>query len=198
MRDLIQAVTNAQHVPRRGEWIRNPQSRERLRFTVHADETEGRFCRFDFVAEAGGGGVPFVHYHRYQTEVFRMKEGEVLLNVGGEERVLRAGDEVSLPPGTPHSLVNNGETDAVMEVEYHPALHSEWWLSTVHGAAERSGRDPGILELIPHMVVKDIGVVPVGVPRWVLVAIGWALYPIARLTGRWTRMAELALSPAEA
>jgi hypothetical protein len=46
-------------------------------------------------------------------------------------------------------------------------------------------------------VVKDIGVRPSDIPGWALVGLGWALYPVARLTGRWTRLAELALSEPE-
>lgn len=192
MDDRIDAVANGSRIPRRGQWIRNPVTRERLRFTVHADETNGERCVLDFVAEPGGG-VPEVHVHTGQTEIFRMRSGELHLVVDGRPVVLRPGEEVTVPPNVPHSLVNRGEVDAVMEVEYRPALQSEWWLSTYHAAAERTGTMPSLVEFLPHLVAKRVGVRPVDVPGFAMFLVGWLLVPVARLTGLWRRMPARAL-----
>lgn len=193
MSATVDAVAEGRQVPRRGEWIRNPVTRERLRFTVHADETGGERCVLDFVCEARGGGVPEVHLHEGQTEIFRVRAGALHLWVDGVERVLRPGEELAVPPNVPHGLVNRGDVDAVLEVEYRPALRSEWWLSTFHAAAERAGESPALVDFLPHLVAKRVGLRPTHVPRPLVLLLGWLLVPWSRLSGRWRRMPALAV-----
>lgn len=67
-----------------------------------------------------GEGRGREHVHPAQTESFVVVSGSYTLVVAGEERVLSPGDEVSVPPGTPHC----GWTDdgAVLRITFTPAL----------------------------------------------------------------------------
>jgi mannose-6-phosphate isomerase-like protein (cupin superfamily) len=48
------------------------------------------------------------HYHRTSEELYFFTAGSGRIRVGEEEREVRAGDCVVLPPGTEHKLWNDG------------------------------------------------------------------------------------------
>ena len=57
------------------------------------------FAHYDIAADA-----PALHEHHHeQEEVWHVIEGEVLISIDGEERVLGAGEVAVIPPDTPHS-----------------------------------------------------------------------------------------------
>ena len=45
------------------------------------------------------------HYHRLSEEIYLITEGGGRLEVDGEERDVRAGDAILIPPGAWHTLV---------------------------------------------------------------------------------------------
>jgi mannose-6-phosphate isomerase-like protein (cupin superfamily) len=55
------------------------------------------------------GGETDAHYHRISEELYVFIEGMGRIRVGDEERDVRAGDTVVLPPGTVHKLWNTGD-----------------------------------------------------------------------------------------
>jgi hypothetical protein len=57
--------------------------------------------------------------------------------VGGRERSVAGGEAIAVPPGTPHTLWNEGEEEAHALVEYRPALRMETLFQTLFGL----GRD---------------------------------------------------------
>jgi mannose-6-phosphate isomerase-like protein (cupin superfamily) len=72
------------------------------------------------------GRGPSLHRHQYE-EVFVLREGEVTFTVGDEERVVRAGDIVVVPPDTPHAFVNSGGTPLEMvAIHVSPRFATEW------------------------------------------------------------------------
>jgi quercetin dioxygenase-like cupin family protein len=49
-------------------------------------------------------GAPALHEHLHrEEEVWNVVDGEIVLSVAGQERILRAGDAAIVPPDTPHS-----------------------------------------------------------------------------------------------
>jgi mannose-6-phosphate isomerase-like protein (cupin superfamily) len=48
------------------------------------------------------------HAHRVQEQVYHVLEGEGLMEIGDERRVVRRHDVVFLPPGVRHSIQNTG------------------------------------------------------------------------------------------
>jgi mannose-6-phosphate isomerase-like protein (cupin superfamily) len=85
---------------------------DRLPFSVIASEFEGD--------DHGGAGIsilfvdappgrgPGLHRHAYE-EVFIVQEGQATFTAGDEEREVRAGEVVVVPPDTPHRFVNSGD-----------------------------------------------------------------------------------------
>lgn len=94
-------------------------------------------------------GKPNGHYHgEVQQEAVLVLSGECLLLVEGEERPLRAGDFVHLPPWTEHILVGAGDGPciAVMvggRVEPDEILYPRSEVALRHGAGvERDTESP--------------------------------------------------------
>lgn len=67
-----------------------------------------------------GGAVVGEHVHPHMDERFRVISGSLGARVGGEERTLVAGDEVTVAAGTPHDWWNAGEDEASVLIEITP------------------------------------------------------------------------------
>jgi quercetin dioxygenase-like cupin family protein len=68
-----------------------------------------------------GHGGPPVHFHLHQEEWFYVMEGEVLFQLGGERKTLKAGESVLGPRMVPHGFVGVGEKPARMLIAFTPA-----------------------------------------------------------------------------
>ncbi len=55
------------------------------------------------------GGATDEHYHPVAEELYFFQGGSGRLRLGAEERAVRAGECVVIPPGEPHKLVNTGD-----------------------------------------------------------------------------------------
>ena len=60
------------------------------------------------------------HAHRVQEQVYHVLEGEGLMEIDGETRVVRKHDVIFLPPGVEHSIANSGIIDLVFLVVTSP------------------------------------------------------------------------------
>ncbi len=62
-----------------------------------------------------------LHKHKVQEQVYHVLEGEGLMEIAGERRVVRKHDVIYLPPGVEHAIQNSGLTDLVFLVVTSPA-----------------------------------------------------------------------------
>jgi quercetin dioxygenase-like cupin family protein len=135
---------------RAGEQLENPVTGEVLIFHETAAETGGEAVIVETVVRPHGF-VAAPHIHPAQTERFHMLEGTVDFRVAGETLRARAGDELVVPPGTPHRFANAGDDDARFLVEIRPALKFESLIETMFtlAAEGKTGRRglPGPLRL---------------------------------------------------
>ena len=60
------------------------------------------------------------HAHKVQEQVYHVLEGEGLMEIDGETRVVRKHDVIFLPPGVEHSIANSGISDLVFVVVTSP------------------------------------------------------------------------------
>ena len=60
------------------------------------------------------------HKHKVQEQVYHVLDGEGLMEIGDETRVVRKHDVIFLPPGIEHSIANSGLTDLVFLVITSP------------------------------------------------------------------------------
>lgn len=168
-------------LPRARE-VENRKTGERIVIERSTEETGGASMVFAMYI-APGGGVPFEHYHTVQSETLRVRRGRLTVNAGGVVRTLSAGDVLEAPPFTVHSLRNDSDEEVEVEAEYRPALHSEWWLLTVHAAEDWLGRHLSLIELAPHLA-SGVELFPARPPRWVVRALLAVLAPVSRLLGK--------------
>jgi quercetin dioxygenase-like cupin family protein len=60
------------------------------------------------------------HVHKIQEQVYHVLEGEGLLELDGETRIIRKHDVVFVPPGVWHGVSNTGLSDLVFLVITSP------------------------------------------------------------------------------
>jgi mannose-6-phosphate isomerase-like protein (cupin superfamily) len=60
------------------------------------------------------------HKHKVQEQVYHVLEGEGLMEIDGEARVVRKHDFIFLPPGVEHAISNTGLVDLVFLVVTSP------------------------------------------------------------------------------
>lgn len=92
---------------------------------------------------------PPVHFHPYQDEHFEIYEGELTVKLGGETRVLRAGDSLDVPRGTTHSMWPSGGEVTRASWQLRPALRSEDFFAAVAQmrAAGKVSKHGGMIDL---------------------------------------------------
>ena len=73
-----------------------------MTWKVTAEETGGVFLMFEDQLDVGK--VTPLHQHPDADETFYLLEGEILLDIDGEQRKLHAGGVVVLPRGVPHAF----------------------------------------------------------------------------------------------
>jgi quercetin dioxygenase-like cupin family protein len=61
------------------------------------------------------------HGHKVQEQIYHVLEGEGLMEIDGETRVVRAHDVIFVPPGVEHGISNSGLRDLVFLVITAPA-----------------------------------------------------------------------------
>jgi uncharacterized cupin superfamily protein len=174
-----------------GESIENPVNGERITWLETARSTTGELLAFDLQLRPGAA-VAAEHRHMRQEERFRVHSGRIGLEIAGERRDVRPGDEeVIVAAGVAHRWWNDGDDDeeAVVRVQLRPALDTETFFESFFGLA-RDGKTnskgiPGILQIA--VAFQDLGdscptltKPPAPLQR----AVFAALAPVGRLVGR--------------
>lgn len=118
----------------------NPLSGERIHFDVTAAETDGAYLegRIEFAPHGAG---PPEHVHPVLEERFRVVSGTLSARVAGSERTYGPGEEIVVPPGTPHRWWNDTGKPVELEFRVSPALPLDRFLEDVFTLAHRGLTD---------------------------------------------------------
>jgi mannose-6-phosphate isomerase-like protein (cupin superfamily) len=65
------------------------------------------------------------HTHRVQEQIYHILEGEGLMELGAERRVVRRHDVIFVPPGVRHAIYNTGLSDLTFIVVTSPPDDAE-------------------------------------------------------------------------
>ncbi len=76
---------------------------------VHPDSVGSRHIDHRISSYAPKAFVA-AHTHRIQEQVYHVLEGEGIMEIDGERRVVRRHDVIFIPPGVQHALYNTGLT----------------------------------------------------------------------------------------
>jgi quercetin dioxygenase-like cupin family protein len=99
----------------------NPGTGEQIRFLAPV-EGEEDVVRFHW-SSIPGGSIP-EHSHPHQEERFIISAGQARFTVDGEQRVVGAGEAITVPVGVPHAETNAGSVAVEGTVELRPALQT--------------------------------------------------------------------------
>ena len=61
-----------------------------------------------------------LHKHKVQEQIYHVLDGEGLMDIAGERRVVRKHDVIYLPPRVEHAIQNSGLVDLVFLVVTSP------------------------------------------------------------------------------
>lgn len=67
---------------------------------------------------------PFRHYHPFQTEYFKIIEGELKVRLGADLKIFRKGEKFIVPPNTDHSMWNDSASQTIVSWKVDPALRT--------------------------------------------------------------------------
>jgi mannose-6-phosphate isomerase-like protein (cupin superfamily) len=169
-----------------GDQIENPVTGERLVFHETAAETDGERVVFETIVQPGGF-VAAAHVHPFQTERFEVLAGTLGVRRGKEQVELRAGDTVTVDPGTAHKFWNAGDDEVRFVCTVTPALQFERLIATMYtlaaaGKTNRKGMpNPVRLAVVANHHFDDVRLPTV--PQW-LQKLGLACgAPVGRLLG---------------
>lgn len=151
----------------------------RLEFLRTDDQTDGELheMRARYVPRSPWAPP---HHHPAQEERFRVLEGRMSFRVDGTLRVVPAGDEIVIPPGSVHRARNAGDVPVTAIWQTRPALRTAEFFQAIHAAQTRG-------TLLEQALVVDAfpDVFRLAVPPRPLTNAGVrALVALARLTGR--------------
>jgi quercetin dioxygenase-like cupin family protein len=172
--------------PNAGRAIVNPRTGQTMIFRQTAADTNGRLLQIECFNEPQEPIEP-EHIHPNQDSRCQVLTGALTFRIDGVERVVRAGETVTIPAGERHCFWNDGSEVAHHLQEFRPALRTQLFFDTLFALA-RDGQidDKGMPKLLPlALLVPAFGdeIRPVRPPWPLLRVLAWLLGPIARLRG---------------
>ena len=93
------------------------------------------------------------HAHPVSEERIRIVSGKIWFRSGGVEKTMLEGQEVIVPPGTPHSWWNVGDTEANAIVEFRPAGEIKSFFETTFGLAKDGELGKGFKTMLRYAVI---------------------------------------------
>lgn len=169
-----------------GPIISNPVTEEYFGVLLRPEEVDGEYGQILEFFPPGNMGPP-EHYHPAYEERFEVIEGEYVFVVDGEQRTLMAGDEITVPPNTPHTYRNESTELATNIGEARPPAQIEEVITTMFGLAHEGNvgddGEPTFLHLMTMVPELSDDTVFTSPPPAVQKALATVFAPIARLAG---------------
>lgn len=132
--------------------LHNPITGHRITFLQTAEQTGGALLQIEYVVAAPEAApvIP-LHVHLRTEERFQTLCGRLGLRLEGATSCLHPGEDVTIPPGAPHTFWNAGPGELRFLTEVRPPGGFQTYWETVFGLAAdgRVGRNglPNLLQL---------------------------------------------------
>jgi quercetin dioxygenase-like cupin family protein len=107
-----------------GDVLHIPDVGIRIEILRRAAETDGDLVEFDVIGRPRGI-IAVPHVHVANSEHIAVLSGALRLSLAGQDRVLRAGDAIEIPPGVRHSQRAHGTGPHHLRVQWRPAGPTE-------------------------------------------------------------------------
>jgi mannose-6-phosphate isomerase-like protein (cupin superfamily) len=131
--------------PEIGTELVNPKAGTKTVFTATAESTGGDHVEIEATYPPNSRKPP-LHLHPSQTENFRVLSGTMHGICGDEEFTIKEGDELVVPPGTPHQMWA-GDEGAVMRWRTSPALRTGQMFCDLWAVARDNDWSPDPMQL---------------------------------------------------
>jgi hypothetical protein len=99
-------------------------SRDRVIVLVSAEASAGALFRIEYVAREIAP-APRDHIHTEQEERVEVLEGSLRCRIAGVEQILRQGEKIIIPRGTPHAVWSDDPRGSRSIGEYRPAMNAQ-------------------------------------------------------------------------
>lgn len=170
-----------------GETYISPTTKSQMTFVVTTEQSAGERIVVEFENQPDDIGPPR-HLHPHQQEEYRVIDGELTIEMDGDEQVLGAGESIVVPPGTPHTFHNAGTRPVRFTSEHTPALNWERFITTLYdldydGRCNKKGL-PKPLQLFTTLSERRGEEYLIGPPRLVQHLLAVVLGRVGRMLGR--------------
>jgi quercetin dioxygenase-like cupin family protein len=150
------------------ETIVNPVTGDRMTILHSSLQNDGNYSKIRFDLPPKAEGSP-LHYHNNMSETFTVLEGCLEMEVGakGNRRILKAGEQLHVPPHTHHSFRNTSDKWITFTSENRPAGQFEQFIRGMFGLAIAGKVNAkGMPTNLFHsaLLIKKADLVLVGVP----------------------------------
>lgn len=159
--------------------IENPVTGERIVFDESASSDERLI--WDELRPANLEPPP-MHYHPDTEERFEVRSGELIVELDGETHKVGAGEEIVIPPNTPHVSYTESESARFRREVTPPGRWREFLTSrfaAIHAVGELSGMTGFLQTVLLIQTYPDV-VVPAQPPR----TLQRVLFPLLAVIGR--------------
>src|SRR5215203_4114138 len=169
-----------------GDEIVNPRTGQRMVFLKTSTETGGELVQIDTYNPPTGVAEP-EHVHPFQESGAEVLSGSLRFRIGGEERLVKAGESITIPANTLHFFWNDGEQEAHTVQWFRPALKIDRFFESFLGLAQAGKLDekglPSLWQLA--VMVPQFGdEIRLTSPPWVVQkSVFGALAPVGRMLG---------------
>jgi quercetin dioxygenase-like cupin family protein len=99
-------------------------AQDRVIVLTSAEDSAGEVFRFEYVARQVTPPLRD-HIHTEQEERLEVLEGTVRCRVASVNHLLRRGQRILIPPGTPHAVWNDDPRGSRSIGEFRPAMNAE-------------------------------------------------------------------------
>jgi len=159
--------------------VRNPAIGHQITFLQTAVQTNGELLQIMYAVEnpESKPAIP-LHIHLQCEERFEVAQGRLGVILNGERGVLDEGEQVLIPPGTPHTFWNAGEGELRFITDVRPPGQLQTYWETVFGLAEEGkvGKNglPNLLQLAVVAPLADSYApnVPIPVSKFIVKLLG--------------------------
>lgn len=179
--------SSQQFSSQQAEEIHNPVTGDHMTILQSSRTSQGTYAKIQFDLPPGAAGSP-LHYHTHMSETFTVIRGEMTMEIGrkGNWRILRAGEQVHVPPGVHHSFRNASEGWVTFTTENRPAAGFEQFIRGMFGLAidgkvNAHGMPKNPLHIA--LLLKKGDIVLVGIPMVLQAPLIHTLAGIAEMIG---------------
>jgi quercetin dioxygenase-like cupin family protein len=137
----------------------NPIINDTASFIKTSEETNGEYSLLEIELYKSDG--PPLHFHKTFSEKFEVIEGILYLQVGKEKNILKPGESMLVPKGTPHRFYNIDNNLVKFRITFQPGhVGMENFIKIIYslaqdGLTDKKGKPNSFAHLATILVMSD-------------------------------------------